>query len=67
MVSDIHPDRLGELEGIFRDCGLEIRGHKLGKQDEEMLCTIHAYGTPEQHEHLMDRLLEDTKIKAFGY
>lgn len=67
MVSDIHPDRLGELQAIFRDSGLELRGHKLGKQDEEMLCTIHAYGSPEQHEHLMDRLLGETIIKEFRY
>jgi putative Mg2+ transporter-C (MgtC) family protein len=67
MVCDIHPDRIGELEVLFRDCELEVRGHKLGKQDEEMVCTIHAHGGPEQHERLIQRLMDEGDITTFHY
>jgi hypothetical protein len=67
MVCDIEQDRLKDLERIFRDCGLRVRGHKLVKRDEEMVCLVDAYGAPEDHERLMDRLLAETDVKEFRY
>jgi putative Mg2+ transporter-C (MgtC) family protein len=67
MVSEINPDKLKELEGLFQDCGLGVKGHKLLKRDGEMVCILEAYGAPENHERAMDALFTDRGIKAFQY
>jgi putative Mg2+ transporter-C (MgtC) family protein len=67
MVCDIDRDRLKELEELFRDCGLGVKGHKLVKKDEEMICIIDAYGAPQHHECLMNKLLSESDVKEFRY
>jgi hypothetical protein len=67
LVCDIKRDRLKELEDVFQSCGLGVKGHKLVKKDEEMVCLIDAYGPPEKHETLLDKLLTETDVKEFRY
>ena len=67
MVSEINRDRLKELEGLFMGCGLRGKGHKLAKKNDEMVCIIDAYGAPENHERLTEKLFTETDIKEFRY
>jgi putative Mg2+ transporter-C (MgtC) family protein len=67
MVCEVNRDKLKELEGTFRDCGLSVKGHKLIKKDNEMVCIIDAYGAPEHHERVMENLLIENEVKEFRY
>ena len=67
QVCDIDQERLKELEELFRDCGLGVKGHKLIKKDEEMICIIDAYGPPQHHERVMNKLLAESDVKEFRY
>jgi len=67
IVCQLDPTRLLKLEGMFRDCGLQVKGHKLIKETEEMICVIDAYGSPDCHERVMETLFSDEKIKQFHY
>jgi hypothetical protein len=67
MVCEINRDKLKELEGIFRDCGLGVKGHKLIKEDDHMVCIIDAYGALDNHERVMERLFAESEVKEFHY
>lgn len=67
MVCHIKRDRLKELEGLFRACGLQIKGHKMTKKGQEMVCTVDAYGPPECHEQVMEKLLDESEVIRFKY
>jgi putative Mg2+ transporter-C (MgtC) family protein len=67
IVCEITSNRLKEMEGLFRDCGLGVKGHKLIKKDDEMVCIIDSYGTPENHENVMEKLLVEKEVKEFRY
>jgi hypothetical protein len=58
---------LKELEGLLRDCGLRVKGHKLVKSDEGMACIVDAYGSLEEHEQAMERLFSEEDVKEFRY
>jgi len=67
MVSTIDPERLKKFESLFQDCGLGIKSHKLLKRNGEMVCLIEAYGAPDDHERIMERLFADNEVKTFQY
>jgi putative Mg2+ transporter-C (MgtC) family protein len=67
IVSEINPDKLQDLETIFRECGLIVKGHKLNKKNGEVICTIDAYGAPEHHERVMEKLITKNEVKEFKY
>ena len=67
MVCEINRDRLKELEGIFKECGLQVKGHKLAKKNDEMVCNIDAYGAPENHERVMEKLFTEADVKEIRY
>jgi putative Mg2+ transporter-C (MgtC) family protein len=67
MVCEINRDKLKELEGLFQDSGLQVKGHKLVKKDEEMVCIIDAYGSPEHHERVIKKLFSEKDVKEFRY
>jgi putative Mg2+ transporter-C (MgtC) family protein len=67
IICEINRDRLKEMENVFQDCGLRVKGHKLEKREDEMVCIIDAYGTPDNHERVMEKLLNEPGIKRFNY
>jgi putative Mg2+ transporter-C (MgtC) family protein len=67
IVTGIDRDRLKNLEDMFRTCGLSVQGHKLVKRDAEMACIIDAYGSPENHERVMEKLFAENEVKEFRY
>jgi putative Mg2+ transporter-C (MgtC) family protein len=67
MVCDINQDRLKELEALFKACGLQVQGHKLIKKVDEMVCIVDAYGSPDNHERIMKKLMSEGDVKEFSY
>jgi putative Mg2+ transporter-C (MgtC) family protein len=67
MVCEINSDRPKALETLFKGCGLRLKGHKLIKKDDEMVYIIDAYGAPDCHEQLMEKLLTASEVKEFRY
>lgn len=67
MVCEIDPNRPKELEGLFLNCGLKLKGHKMVKREEGMVFTIDAYGAPVNHERVMEKLLIDNDVKEFRF
>jgi putative Mg2+ transporter-C (MgtC) family protein len=67
MVCEIDLDRPNELERLFQECGLRVKGHKLVKREEGMVFTIDAYGPPGSHERVMEKLLADRDVREFRY
>ncbi len=67
IVCEINSERLKELEGTFQDCGLRVKRHKLVKKNNEMVCIINTYGSPKDHELVMEKLLVDVDVKEFRY
>jgi hypothetical protein len=67
IVCGVGRDRLREMEEMFRECGLRVKGHNLVKKDQDMVCIIDAYGSPDCHERVMDRLLAESDVKEFRY
>jgi len=59
------PDRFEEIESLFADCGLHVRDRKRLKADEEMICTWHVYGTPQEHALVMKKLCAHPHVRQF--
>jgi hypothetical protein len=53
------------LEELIRECGLRVRGKRVRKSGEEMVCIWEADGAPENHERLVEELLADRGVKGF--
>jgi hypothetical protein len=66
-VCKIHPDRLQQMEDLFKGSGLGVQGHKLVKKSDEMICIIDSYGAPKNHEQLMEKLLSAQEVIEFRY
>lgn len=67
MVCDIDQDKLKELEVIFANSNLKVKGHKMVKKDQEMICIVDAYGSPKDHERVMEVLFVRDDVKGFHY
>lgn len=59
--------KFAELESCFREQGLKIRSHRLGKQGELMACTWVANGPPEAHDAMMEVLFRDPEVREFKF
>lgn len=60
-------EKLAELRGLFRQCGLRTEGQRQCKEGEVMRCTWEAYGPPQAHELLMQTLVNDPEVKEFHF
>ncbi len=67
VICHVDPTRLKKLESMFRECGLEVKSHKLIKESAEMVCVIKADGSPDSHEQVMENLFNDERVKQFHY
>ena len=67
MVASTGRYQLEELEKTFQQCGLEIKGHKQLKSGGDMVYVVEAFGSPECHEQLMEKLVYDVDVKEFRY
>lgn len=67
MVASIGRHELRELEETFEECGLQVKRHKQLKSSGDILYVVEAFGSPACHERLMERMVEDEKVKEFRY
>lgn len=67
VVCGLSPAKFEELEGMFRQCGLQVRSHRQVKSGEAMTCTWQASGSPQSHDRLMRKLFADTEVKEFRF
>ena len=67
VTCGLDADRLTRLQQLFRDCGLEVKDHKLVKSCEGLVCILEAFGSLEDHERLVKALLADSEVREFRY
>jgi putative Mg2+ transporter-C (MgtC) family protein len=67
LICTVNPNKLKELEDLFQACGLQVKGHKLVKQDHQMVCIINAYGSLDEHDQLTAQLFTDQEVLEFQY
>jgi putative Mg2+ transporter-C (MgtC) family protein len=67
VVCDLDKEKQDQLESMFEEQGLSVKRHKFVKSGEKMICIWDAYGSPEDHERIMDKLLTDADVKEFRY
>lgn len=63
IVCQADPEKLAQLEALFRECGLRLRRQRQSKAGGEMVCSWETYGTPRQHEKLVRAVLADDEIR----
>ncbi len=59
--------KFGELEKCFKEHGLKIRSHRLGRDGDLMSCTWVASGSPQAHDAMMEVLFEDPQVREFKF
>lgn len=67
VVCNLNAAKLVELEGVFRQCGLQVRNHRQVKSGEAMTCSWQTSGSPQSHEQLMQKLFLDADVKEFRF
>jgi putative Mg2+ transporter-C (MgtC) family protein len=63
----ISAQKISQLEGVFRECGLRVTSHRQVKTGEHMMCTWEARGTPRKHEAIVKALFDDGDVRGFRY
>ena len=67
ITSEINQETVERLQDSIHQCGLRIEGPKLVKKDDELVSIWEVYGTPEQHETLVNQLVTLPEVKSFDY
>ena len=67
VVCPIAPDSFKELEELIVACGLGVTGRKRIKSGEDMVCTWQVYGSPEDHDRLVEKLFAKAEVKEFKF
>lgn len=67
VICPINREKFGQLEGMFRQCGLRVRSHQQIKRGDEMICTWEASGSPRNHDRLMEALFADDDVTEFQF
>jgi putative Mg2+ transporter-C (MgtC) family protein len=67
MVATLGRHELEDLEETFQECGLKVKGHKQLKSRGDIVYVVEAFGSPDCHERLMQRMVNDAEVKEFRY
>jgi putative Mg2+ transporter-C (MgtC) family protein len=65
VVSPSDPEIFEDLESLIITCGLRATSHRRIKSGEDMVCTWQVYGSPEDHDRFIDKLLAKAEVKSF--
>ena len=65
VVCKIRPETYQELENVFRECGLKVLRGKRMKCEENMICIWIAYGSPDNHDKLIESLFVHPDVREF--
>ncbi len=67
VIVALNTQKLETIDAIFRSSGLHLKAHRRLKIKEGLSCHWTAYGPPEKHDLLVNRLLEDPEVKELKY
>lgn len=67
VICPISHEKFLQLEAMFHQCGLRVKGGKRIKRGDEMVCTWGAFGPPKNHGRLTDMLFADADVKEFRF
>jgi hypothetical protein len=67
VTTDLNRETMGRIRESITQCGLRLEGPKLVKSGQEMVSTWEVYGSPEQHDVLVDHLMILPEVKSFHY
>ena len=59
--------KIGELDSMFRGCGLKVFGTQTGKSGDKIICSWKVYGAPASQNRAVDKLLEDDEVLEFHW
>lgn len=65
IVCPIRSELFEELEGMICGCGLGVTQAKRVKSGDQMICTWQVYGSPKEHDLLIEKLLAHAEVREF--
>lgn len=67
VVTSRQRDKLDAVDILFREAGLSLRAYKQLKRGERMTGVWTAYGSPQRHHRVVERLLDDPDVIEMSY
>lgn len=67
ITSDIKHETVEYLRDSIHECGPRVEGPKLVKSDDKLISIWEVYGSPDQHETLVNQLVTLPELKSFDY
>jgi putative Mg2+ transporter-C (MgtC) family protein len=67
ITSDIDHATLGHLRDSIHQCGLRAEEPKLVKSKDELISIWEVYGSPDQHDTLVNQLVIQPEVKSLDY
>ncbi|KPK11016.1 MAG: hypothetical protein AMJ56_06820 [Anaerolineae bacterium SG8_19] len=67
ITSDIKHETVEYLRDSIHECGLRVEGPKLVKSGDKLISIWEVYGSPDQHETLVNQLVTLPEVKSFDY
>lgn len=67
VSSDINPETIDHLRDSIHQCGLRVEGPKLVKSGDDLISIWEVYGSPDQHDTLVNQLVTLSEVKSFEY
>jgi putative Mg2+ transporter-C (MgtC) family protein len=67
VLSYEHPQKAKDLENVFKGMKLKIFDYKQFKRDGKTVSEWLAYGPPQNHNNLVDKLFKDEEIQEINY
>ncbi len=61
-------DKFKQIENLFQQCNVHVKKYQQCKtENNEMICTLSTYGSPENHDRLIQELFADEEVKSFSF
>ncbi len=67
VIVPLNSKKLGEIDSMFQNSGLRLKNHRRLKLKDNLACIWTAYGPPDKHDLLVNRLLEDPEVRELRY
>ena len=57
-----------QIDDIFRNSNVHVKKHKQCKnENNEMICTLITYGSPKNHDQVVEKLFTDKDVKSYSF
>jgi putative Mg2+ transporter-C (MgtC) family protein len=67
VVCDLNPEKIEQIEQLFRKNGLRVRSHRQTKSGSSMTCSWQASGSLTHHSRLLRELFADPGVTEVRY